>query len=234
MITSTVYKTARDEDGNHRSEDEIREVPWVTIAPVVNAIQVLERMVPQGKLLLDRHAHDLRGTRTGAGSLTVHSLGVRVENLHHLGQPEGSSPQAGPRGHPAGPERQDRHRTVSPEPGLAHRPQPRRPGRARDQYGHLRTCVAAGYAARSRDGIHNLLDVETARATINTVADLNAALRTASASAGQPPAGPSTLPPPRPRTPAPSSPARQARQILANPHLAVYDNPHTGDVRIQA
>ncbi|MEH0557356.1 hypothetical protein [Streptomyces sp. B21-101] len=44
------------------------------------------------------------------------------------------------------------------------------------QYGHLRTSVSAGYAARSRDGIHDLLDVETARATIDTVADLNAAL----------------------------------------------------------
>ncbi|MEU9993088.1 hypothetical protein AB0E10_41325 [Streptomyces sp. NPDC048045] len=44
------------------------------------------------------------------------------------------------------------------------------------QYGHLRTSVAAGYAARSRDGIHDLLDVETARATTDTVADLNAAL----------------------------------------------------------
>ncbi|MGI5380513.1 hypothetical protein ACQEV2_41115 [Streptomyces sp. CA-251387] len=28
LITSTVYKTARDEDGNHRSEGEVRDVPW--------------------------------------------------------------------------------------------------------------------------------------------------------------------------------------------------------------
>lgn len=33
------------------------------------------------------------------------------------------------------------------------------------QYGHLRTSVAAGHAARSRAGIHDLFDVETARAT---------------------------------------------------------------------
>jgi hypothetical protein len=31
--------------------------------------------------------------------------------------------------------------------------------------------------ARSRDGIHDLLDVETARATIDTVADLDADLQ---------------------------------------------------------
>ncbi|GGW86117.1 hypothetical protein AB0E64_38730 [Streptomyces caelestis] len=81
LITSTVYKTARDADGNHRSEGEIRDVPWVAIAPVVNAIRVLERMVPDGQLLFDHHAHDLRGTRAGTGSLTVHTLGIRVEDF---------------------------------------------------------------------------------------------------------------------------------------------------------
>ncbi|MEU9472344.1 hypothetical protein AB0D78_38290 [Streptomyces avermitilis] len=81
MITSTVYKTARDEDGNHRSEGEVRDAPWVAIAPVVNAIRVLERMVPPGQLLFDHHAHDLRSTRAGTGSLTVHTLGTRVEDF---------------------------------------------------------------------------------------------------------------------------------------------------------
>jgi hypothetical protein len=38
-------------------------VPWV--APVVNAIRVLERMVPQGALLFDHHSHDLHRTRAG-------------------------------------------------------------------------------------------------------------------------------------------------------------------------
>jgi hypothetical protein len=81
LITSTVYKTARDDDGNHRSEGEVRDVPWVAIAPVVNAIRVLERMAPSGQLLFDHHAHDLRGTRTGTGSLTVHTLGIRVQDF---------------------------------------------------------------------------------------------------------------------------------------------------------
>ncbi|GAQ50270.1 hypothetical protein a10_00047 [Streptomyces acidiscabies] len=81
LITSTVYKTARDDDGNHRSEGEVRDAPWVAIAPVVNAIRVLERMVSQGQLLFDHHAHDLRGTRVGTGSLTVHTLGKRVEDF---------------------------------------------------------------------------------------------------------------------------------------------------------
>ncbi|MFE9796563.1 hypothetical protein ACFYRL_33075 [Streptomyces goshikiensis] len=35
-------------------------------------------------------------------------------------------------------------------------------------YGRLRTAVSTGYAARGREGIHELLDIETARATADT------------------------------------------------------------------
>lgn len=94
------------------------------------------------------------------------------------------------------------------------------------QYGHLRTAVSAGYASRSRDGIHDLLDIETARATADTLTalhtDLQAgasisgpAARRAIRAAGQAPAFTGAI-----RT------SRQARDILDNPQLAVYDNPH--------
>ncbi|MFE9476775.1 hypothetical protein [Streptomyces griseofuscus] len=81
--------------------------------------------------------------------------------------------------------------------------------------------------ARSRDGIHDLLDVETARATIDTVADLNAALEDGIGISG--PAARRAI---KAAATAPQCvgnivTARQARQILANPQLTVYDNPHT-------
>ncbi|WP_217200862.1 hypothetical protein [Streptomyces buecherae] len=38
----------------------------------------------------------------------------------------------------------------------------------------MRTAVSAGYASRSRDGIHDLLDIETARSTADTLATLAA------------------------------------------------------------
>ncbi|MFC4469280.1 hypothetical protein ACFPH6_33005 [Streptomyces xiangluensis] len=41
------------------------------------------------------------------------------------------------------------------------------------QYGHLRTAISGGYASRSRDGIDDLLDVETARATVETLTTLH-------------------------------------------------------------
>jgi hypothetical protein len=95
------------------------------------------------------------------------------------------------------------------------------------QYGHLRTAVAAGYAARSRDSIHDLLDVETARATIDTVADLNAALEDGLGLSGPAARRAIKAAASAPRYTGTVITARQARQILANPHLAVYDNPHT-------
>jgi hypothetical protein len=46
------------------------------------------------------------------------------------------------------------------------------------QYGHMRTALAydwttEGYGSRSRAGIHDLIDLETARATADTVMDLH-------------------------------------------------------------
>ncbi|MFE9725926.1 integrase [Streptomyces sp. NPDC005794] len=227
LITSTVYKTARDEDGNHRSEGEVRAAPWVAIAPVVNAIRVLERMVSQGQLLFDHHAHDLRGTRAGSGSLTVHTLGTRVEDFITWANHEAAA-------------RGLAHEVIPPDPhgrigterfrrSLAWHIA-RRPGglvALAIQYGHLRTSVAAGYAARSRDGIHDLLDVETARATIDTVADLNAALEDGLGISGPAARRAIKAAATAPQYTGTVITARQARQILANPHLAVYDNPHT-------
>jgi len=58
-----------------------REVPWVAITPVVNAIRVLERMVPDGHLLFDHHAHDLQFARQGTGTLKKSGLRTRIEDF---------------------------------------------------------------------------------------------------------------------------------------------------------
>lgn len=44
------------------------------------------------------------------------------------------------------------------------------------QYGHLRTVVSQGYSSRSRDGIHKLIDIETARDVAERLSDLNEAI----------------------------------------------------------
>ena len=95
------------------------------------------------------------------------------------------------------------------------------------QYGHMRTAMSAGHAARGRDGIHELLDIETARATADTLTTLNDDLthgvgisgpdaRRAVHAAAQAPTFAGSI-----RT------RRQARDILGNPALTVYDNPRS-------
>ncbi|MGI5380514.1 hypothetical protein ACQEV2_41120 [Streptomyces sp. CA-251387] len=112
----------------------------------MNAIRVLERMVPQGQLLFDHHAHDLRGTRTGTGSLTVHTLGIRVEDFitwaNHEATAHGLALEIIP------PDPHGRIGTERFRRSLAWHIARRAGGLVAlaIQYGHLRTSVSAGYA----------------------------------------------------------------------------------------
>ncbi|MEU3125667.1 integrase [Streptomyces sp. NPDC047726] len=227
LIHGRVFKHASDEDGNHHSAGQMRDVPWVAIPPVVSAIRVLETLVPDGGLLFDSAVHTFQRTRVAtATSLGYEGLRSRIESFARW-----ASGLALRLGRP--------HETVPADPhgalGLSRFRRTlawhiaRRPGglvALAIQYGHLRTAVSAGYASRSRDGIHDLLDIETARATADTLTTLHAnlqagesisgpAARRAIRAAGQAPAFAGAI-----RT------RRQARDILDNPKLAVYDNPH--------
>ncbi|MEU9305220.1 integrase [Streptomyces sp. NPDC048269] len=229
MIYGHVYKTARDGDGNHLSAGVLREAPWVAIAPVVHAVRVLERVVAPDALLFDHRAHYLgKGKiQKGNGSLRVATLVDRIEDFVAWANKEAT---ALGRGHEVIPP--DPHGSIGTERfrrSLAWHIA-RRPGglvALAIQYGHLRTAVSGGYAARSRDGIHKLLDVETARATIDTITDLQedlddglgisgpAARRAINAAATVPQFQGTVIT------------ARTARKILSNSDLAVYDNPNT-------
>ncbi|MGW6389833.1 integrase [Streptomyces sp. NPDC055103] len=227
LIFGNTYKTARDENGNHHSGGELREAPWVAIEPAVNAIRILEEIVPNESLLFDSSAHDFPNHRPdNAGSLLAHTMNSRIEDFiswandlaHHLDLPTEVVP----------PDLHGRVGTSRFRRTLAWHIA-RRPGglvALAVQYGHLRTTVSAGYAARSRDGIHTLLDIETARATADTLMSLHEGLaegaglsgpaaRRAIHAAAQVPTFAGSI-----RT------ARQAQDILRNPVLAVHDNPH--------
>ncbi|MCX5343681.1 integrase [Streptomyces atratus] len=227
VIHGYVYKTAVDEDGNHLSTGELRDVPWVAIAPAVAAIRVLERIVPAGELLFGSQFHQFGGfgMRTKV-ALRAETLRERVENFVHWASQLAL--------------RLDRpHEAIPPDPhgaigtGRFRRTLAwhiaRRPGgliALAIQYGHMRTAVSAGYASRSRDGIHDLLDMETARATADTLATLAAdraagggisgqAARRAILAANQAPAFEGIV-----------FTANQARKLLTNSTLAVHDNPN--------
>ncbi|MFG2488014.1 integrase [Streptomyces virginiae] len=227
VIQGRVFKGSSDEEGNHHSAGTLRDVPWVAIAPVVAAVRVLEKIVPDNGLLFDAAAHTFQTPRPSDGtSLGYEALRARIEDFvtwtgHQalrLGRPHETIPD-------------DRHGAI----GVARFRRSlawhiaRRPGglvALAIQYGHLRTAVSAGYASRSRDGIHELLDLETARATADTLTTLHQDL-----AAGTGISGPAAR---RAIQAAAHAPyfagslrtARQARDILDNPALAVYDNPN--------
>ncbi|MFF4948952.1 integrase [Streptomyces chattanoogensis] len=226
LIRGNEYKTAIDEDGNHRSAGAEREVPWVAITPVVHAIRVLERMVPDGHLLFDHNAHDLHRPRPDTGSLKHESMRTRIEAFVEWANQEAVRLQTGD--------------VIAPDPhgrigvkrfrrSLAWHIA-RRPGglvALAVQYGHLRTAfVTEGYAARSRDGIHELIDIETVRAVADTVADLHDDLEAGGGVSGPAARRAINAAARAPRFEGTIITATTARRLLANEDALLYDNPH--------
>jgi integrase len=229
LIRGLEFKNATDQDGNHAPCGAERDSPWVAITPVVNAIRVLERMVPDGHLLFSHDAHDLRNT-PGTGSLKHDTLRDRIEEFtgwanreaarHHL------TGQAIP-ADPHGPISLARFRR-SLAWHIARRPN----GLVAlaIQYGHMRTAfgqrVTEGYASRSRDGIHALIDLETARATADTLATLHDDLANGEGISG--PAARRVIRAAATVSRFAGAPITldSARKLLKNQDAMVYDNPH--------
>jgi hypothetical protein len=176
LIYSHHYKNVTDEDGNHVSAGEEREVPWVAVEPVVRAVRVLERIVPVGELLFSSAHQDFASRRPFRGALRAETLARRVEHFVAWANREALKhdlPQ----------------RVIPPDPhgaiGLARFRRTlawhiaRRPGglvALAIQYGHMRAVLDArtstGYGDRGRPGVHGVLDIETVRAAADTAADL--------------------------------------------------------------
>ncbi|MFE7277836.1 integrase [Streptomyces sp. NPDC057623] len=229
LIRSYEYKSATDDDGNHLSAGIERDVPWVAITPVVNAIRVLERIVPAGRLLFDQRIHDIRASRAGTGSLKLSAMRKRIEDFVSWVNTEAAT-----QGLP--------HEVIPPDPhgkigtsrfrrSLAWHIA-RRPGglvALAIQYGHMRTAldteVSGGYGSRSRNGIHDLVNMETVLATAETAADLREQFDSGGGISG--PAAREALHAAL-RTPlfeGQEVKADYARKYLARDGAVLYDNP---------
>jgi hypothetical protein len=230
LIRGLEFKTATDEDGNHRSSGAEREAPWVAITPVVNAIRVLERMVPDGHLLFGHDAHDARGERPDTGSLKPAALRERIEDFADWANREaarhGLPGQAIP-ADPHGPIGLARFRR-SLAWHIARRPN----GLVAlaIEYGHMRTAfghwATEGYASRSRDGIHDLIDLETARATADTIATLHENLQNGDRISGPAARRVIRAAATAPRFAGTPITLANARKLLKNEDAMIYDNPH--------
>ncbi|WP_193560559.1 integrase [Streptomyces alboflavus] len=238
LIRSVHFKTVTDDQGNYLSGGTERDVPWVAITPVVNAIRVLERMVPAGHLLFDHAAHDiLFGVRQKeGGALRAGGMRDRIEAFVAWANAEAQA-----QGLPTEVIPPDPHGNIATSRfrrTLAWHIA-RRPGglvALAIQYGHMRTAlnteVSGGYGTRSRGGIHDVLALETALATAETAADLHDRFES-----GEGVSGPSAR-----RALVEATTGRRfegreiktdfglkyaaARRYLARDGAVLYDNPH--------
>jgi hypothetical protein len=99
------------------------------------------------------------------------------------------------------------------------------------QYGHMRTAfdfghATEGYASRSRDGIHDLIDLETARAVADTVAALHDDLGNGGGISGPAARRAIKAAATAPRLAGTPITLASARKLLASQDAMIYDNPH--------
>jgi hypothetical protein len=229
LIRSLAFKTATDEHGNHQSGGAERDAPWVAIMPVVNAIRVLERIVPAGHLLFDHDTHDAAGGRHDTGSLKMGTLLHRIEGFVSWANQEAA--RQGLAGEtipddPHGPVGLRRFRR-SLAWHIARRPN----GLVAlaIQYGHIRTALnwpSEGYSSRSRDGIHDLIDLETARAVADTVAALREDFENGGGISGPAARRVIRAAATAPRFAGTPITLGSARKLLKNEDATIYDNPH--------
>ncbi|MFC9636322.1 integrase [Streptomyces mirabilis] len=232
LIRSRHYKNVTNDDGHHVSAGAYRKVPWVAIAPVVHAIRVLERIVPDGELLFSSAHHDFIHHRGHYGVLKGKNLKQRIEDFVDWANREAPAQGLPDQIIPADP-----HGAI----GLSRFRRTlawhvaRRPGgliALAIQYGHMRTVLDArtssGYGTRSRHGIHSVLDVETALAAADTAARLRERI-----ASGEKISGPAAR---RALTAAAETPCfegrivpktftKKATAFLARDGVVLYDNP---------
>jgi hypothetical protein len=232
LIRGRHYKNVTDDDGNHISAGEEREVPWVAITPVVHAIRVLERIVPAGELLFSAAHHDFTHQRGKPGALKSGGLSYRIRDFIQWANRE-----AHRQGLPGQVIPDDPHGAVAMvrlRRTLAWHIA-RRPGgliALAIQYGHMRTVLDArtssGYASRSSGGLHSVLDVETALAAADTAAQLRdrlAAGEKISGSASRRALTAATTAPRFQGRIVPAQYAKKAAKYLARDGLVLFDNP---------
>ncbi|MFD5147111.1 integrase [Streptomyces sp. NPDC058401] len=225
LIYGRIFKIATDEDGNHDSAGVVREAPWVAVPQAVRAVRVLERF-SGGGLLFAAETHDKRQPERRSGrSLQLSTLNNRIErftqwvNTHAEGR--GREAEMIPED-PHGPIGTSRFRRT-----LAWHIA-RRPGglvALAVQYGHMRTLVSEGYGSRSRGGIHDLLDFETARNVAEHLSEVHEAIQD-----GEGISGPAarrlihSAAHEHHRFGGIITSVRQARSLLADPTLNVFEN----------
>ncbi|MGW1816239.1 integrase [Streptomyces sp. NPDC002125] len=225
LIYARQFKVARDDDGNHQSAGVVREAPWVAVPQVVTAARVLEQLGGH-ELLFAIEVHEpLQPERRSGRSLAIATMSNRIESfigwVNTHAQSRGRQAEAIP-ADPHGRVGTGRFRRT-----LAWHIA-RRPGglvALAVQYGHMRTLISEGYGSRSRGGIHDLLDFETARNVAEQLSEVHEAIQDGAGVSG--PAARRLInaaAQEHHRFSGLITSNRQAKDLLADPTLNVFEN----------
>ncbi|MBO0874088.1 MAG: hypothetical protein J2P19_11915 [Pseudonocardia sp.] len=226
LITGRHFKGVTDEDGNTIPEGEMRPRPWTVIEPVHRAITVLEQLTESPLLFPRELSKSAKPCAYVGDALCVRTANARIARFtawaNALAAAHGRDHEVIPADPDGAVTLRRLRRTVAwfinRQPG----------GRIAlgVQYGHLRASLAESYGGRSRVDMLQILDLEQALATADT---LTAAVERLDH--GQGVSGPAAT---RYIAAAQEFQAtyaggfastRQYKALLDNPRLQVFDHP---------
>lgn len=170
LITGRHFKGVTDEDGNTLSAGRTRSQPWTVIEPVHRAITILEELT-DGRLLFPREFSKAAKSWAYGDALSVRTANARIAQFtswaNALAAEHGRDHEQIP-ADPDGAITMRRFRRtvawfINRQPG----------GRIAlgIQYGHLRASLAESYGGRSRADMLQILDLEQALATADTLTE---------------------------------------------------------------
>lgn len=226
LLIGRTFKAALDAEGNTIPEGAEREQPWQAIAPVAQAVAVMERLQPGSRLLFSAKAFAAQTLTAGsANAVTANTIRNRIAELI-----DWCNQQAELRGrvHEVIPE--DSEGPVVPRRfrrTLAWFVYRKPGGRIAlgVQYGHLRGHTTDGYGSRVSSGLRDVFPMEEALAAAEFLTDSHTRLQE-----GEQVTGPAAerytegiqlyhnMFGGRHLT------GRQAAALRANPKLRIYDN----------
>lgn len=172
FIVGRTFKAALDAEGNTIPEGAQREQPWQAIAPVAQAVKVMEKLHPDGELLFPATAFAAQMPSSGvANAVTADTIRDRIAELIDWCNQQAIRRQRAHDVIPAdseGPVVPRRFRRtlawfVYRKPG----------GRIAlgVQYGHLRGHTTDGYGSRVSSGLRDVFPMEEALATAEFLTD---------------------------------------------------------------
>lgn len=226
LITGRHFKGVTDEDGNTIPNGQTRSQPWTVIEPVHRAITVLEELT-DGPLLFPREFSKAAKPRTYLGdAMSGITANARIARFAAWANTLAAEHRREHEMIPADPDGAVTMRRFRRTVGWFINRQPGGRIALAVQYGHLRASFGESYSGRSRVDMLEILDLEQALATADTLTEAAERLHDGAGVSGPAAARYIAAAQEFQTTYAGGfASKRQYKALLDNPHLQVFDHP---------